>query len=172
MVVRRGRLVDVPSVARLVGEAPIGAAPALEQPEAQRLLRLVLTHVGIGFGEIWVGHLDAGLRAAVVLLPPPDESVERQLRTALRLGSAVGPETLGPEIALPPGHWLLLPVGHDAGPVLHRALAALDVRGVPVCALPGQADDVLPALGFADPKGRGLLRRPAAQRPRRSIEAG
>ncbi len=173
LLVRRARLVDVPAVARLVGEAPPGSAPSLEQPDAQRTLRLLLTHVGIGYGEIWVAHDDASvLRAAAVVLPPADDDLERQLRTALRLGSAGATADLGAAPTLPPDHWLLLPVGRHADCVVAPALAAMDVRGVPVAALPGQADDELVAHGFARPTGTGLLRRPAAQRQRRSIAGG
>ena len=170
--VRRARLVDVPAVARLLGEGGAYPAPAPAGPSAEAITsatRLILAHVGLDLGEFWVA-VDAEERvlASVVLLPTGDVG-QRRFRLALRLElGLLMPED--PQHArlegVPTDHWLLLPAaGAHTEPMLTEwmlaellavALPTVDASGLPVISLQAvPPSGALAGAGFASLPGSG-----------------
>lgn len=158
--VRRAALEDVPAVARLVELPPAGPDCPDDVPRA--VVRLVLAHVGLDLGEVWVAVDDDRVVSALALLAPQDAGGAEALLLSLRLD--LGLTTLpGDELLL--DAWLLLPVTPGPEPLrtlLARALPAVDLSGRPAVAVaPGAVDPALWAAGFTRlAPGAPLLVRP------------
>jgi hypothetical protein len=161
-------LADVPAVSRLL-RGPEGAVPRsqLHQAASARVLRLLLTHVGLDRGEVWVARGAHGaLVGAVAMMPPPDGVNEHRLLLSLHteLGLRDSASTMHDLPPVPEGHWVMLPVAGSpdvvralVGVVLRRADAAGDPVVTPSV---GGAGAVLAELGFEDESLTGLMRRP------------
>jgi hypothetical protein len=159
VTIRRARLVDVPAVARLLG------APRPEQWRSRAgvsartitsATRLLLTHVGLEYGEFWVAAGRGQIRGAVVLLPPANGDVQSRLHATLRLELGL-PASALPDSPLrdgPEGCWLLLAAPVPAGvatfgALLRAVLARVDAEGLPVLSIqPGLPAGVLAEAGF------------------------
>lgn len=186
--VRRAGLVDVPAVVRLF-TAPDD--PSVDWDRTQRALRLLLAHVALEEGQVWVAEgADGALLAAAVWLPPGARSpAERLDRLFARELGAPPTATLLPDAlrVAAPGtpHWSVVTVcasrtaqdarraaeggsGANDGSFLVDLLAPglreVDAEGGGVAALSlsrRQVDD-LSTLGFSDP-------RPVEQAPCRGL---
>jgi hypothetical protein len=138
--VRRAGLLDVPAVARLI-ETGLAGDPGhdghgLPAATLGAAARLVLTHVGLEYGEFWVAVDDADeVRAAVVLLPPREhedgasigDGVEMAFRLQLGLSSEQLPDLAG-EAGVAGTEWMLLAL---AAPGLEPVLDDLLAAGLP-----------------------------------------
>jgi hypothetical protein len=168
--VRRATLIDVPAVARMLKAPALADWPlpgGVTEDNMNSATRLMLTHIGLEFGEFWVAaEHDGRLRAAVVLLPPvvpggPDEGQQR-LEVALRVELGVVPgmpdltdmAELAALVGVPDMHWLLMPLAapdDDAvlTELLEVALPAVDDTGMPVmCLEHGEQSGRLASAGF------------------------
>ena len=128
-------------------------------------LRLLLAHVGLDRGQLWVAAADGGtVVSAVALLPPRVSSTASGLELAVRLGlGAAAPSAFGGFARRPrlDRHWLVLPAAAglpDHGPLLRRALRHVDVLGQGAYALPEDPSPlVLREAGFTPDAAAGLL---------------
>lgn len=181
--IRRARLVDVPAVARLLGAPPPQqwrAGPGLSARTITSATRLLLTHVGLEYGEFWVAEGDGRIRSAVVLLPPAADDVQRRMHATLRLELGLDLASLPEPIdrgEVPGASWVLLaapcpPAVSILTELMTAALAAQAVEGVPVLTIqPDLPAPVLAEAGFSAlpieaGAGRpGLFFRPGSRTP-------
>ena len=175
--VRRATLVDVPAVARLLGDptpADWRVKTALPDQTLTSATRLVLTHVALDLGAFWVA-VDPGnrVRAAVVLLPPGHRQ-DQILDVALRVDLGLLPRALPQPVTLdevPEQHWLLLPAASPDDEQVLRALLdaampAIDDDGRAVLSLqPGPPPRVLFEVGFRSLSTSSLVNGSASLRP-------
>ncbi len=173
--VRRAVLSDVPALARLVRE-PASALLVGDDLSPDRravVLRLVLTHVGLDAGELWVRADAAGrLQSAAALLPPRADRADQALLLALHLGGSAAPSAAGgspPVLGLADDHWFLLPTAPDPA-LLAVALRGVDERGACTFTVSPAPDPALAAAGFRPAGADGVLVRPATVRPVRALE--
>jgi hypothetical protein len=181
-IVRSARLIDVPAVARLLGDptpAQWRNRTGLPDQTLTSATRLVLTHVALELGAFWVA-VDAGNRvlAAVVLLPPGHRR-DQILDVALRVELDLLPRALPQPVTLddvPEQHWLLLPAASQDDEeilrsLLDAAMPAIDLDGRPVLSLQsGPPPRVLFEVGFrslpaSTPVNGSASLRPGAQKP-------
>jgi hypothetical protein len=181
--VRRARLVDVPAVARLLGAPPPQqwrGGPGLSARTITSATRLLLTHIGLEHGQFWVAVGGGQIRAAVVLLPPAEDAMQRRMHQTLRLELGLNVAEL-PEpierVEVPESSWVLLVAPCPASPailsdLLTAALDAGEVDGFPVLTIqPDLPAAVLAGAGFqvlpveAGAGRPGLFFRPPTRSP-------
>lgn len=166
--VRRAVLSDVPALARLVREpaSTLLVGDHLSPDRRAVVLRLVLTHMGLDAGELWVRSDAQGrLQAAAALLPPRGDRADKALLLALHLGggAASGTGAPTPVLALADDHWFLLPTSPDPA-LLEHALRRIDERAACAFTVAPEPDPALAAAGFRPAGADGVLVRPAAVR--------
>ena len=166
---RRAELADIPAICRLLQPSQAAALRGvpLSREVSAGALRLVLTHVGLDRGELWVAGDGRSVRGAIALLPPrgnDNDHLLLALRLELGLGTGLGPAGLTETAMVPPLHWLLLAHDdQDLPALLARVLPVIDESGLAtVCVMAADPPEALLANGFRTAAAGFVLRDPVA----------